>query len=182
LTPEGNGAEIIGQRLWQRFLLGGKGPELSLTEAAAAIGVSVSKATRLISEGKLLARRDPAGRYRVIPVLNVAMGEDDNLNARIWNELRTALGRIDEVTRERDALRRSLDDAEEAARAAQEEIGRLWPLLTQVRAVAKPKLPPDPAIDLDLDRPLKGNGHVRSVVIDAREAFKKRRTHWPLVG
>src|SRR5438874_1436431 len=60
LAPEQNGPEIIGPRLWQRFLLGGKGPELSLTEAAAAIGVSVSRASRLITEGKLLAQRDPA--------------------------------------------------------------------------------------------------------------------------
>jgi hypothetical protein len=179
LEPDAsNGPEIIAPRLWRRFLLGGKGPELSLAETAAAIGVSVSKAARLVHEGKLLAHKDPSGRYKVIPLLDIALGEGANFNARLWDELRSTLRKLEDIQRERDQLQSSLTEAQEAAVAAQQEVTRLWPLLAQVRAAAAkpPEAPKDPRSSV------KGQEHVRSVVIDAREAFRRRRSHWRLVG
>ncbi len=174
-SHESAGLDIVGPRLWARFVLGGEGPALTLAEAAAVLGVSVSTVRRLISDGRVFARREDSGAYRVIPIFVGAAAQPTDLNTRLMRELESVLVRTEKVQRERDELKVKLIESAEVAAAAQQEIATLWRRLArQDGAVYEERIEKFVAS--------AGSDKVRSVIIDAREVFKRRRHRFLLVG
>ncbi len=172
--------EVVAISLWKRLLLGGEGPELTLAEAAAALGVSVDTIRRRIRAGDILARRDVAGRYRVVPLLRQA--SDDEREAlyawaeevsRLEKELRETRERLDHAQSEQRVLSVELDEARDAEVKAQSELTDLWQRLNEGVLHVRP---------VDPDAPEHaGTDRVQNVIFDARSLFKRRR-RWPLVG
>ena len=175
--------EAVGIQLWRRLVLGGEGPFLTLAEAAAALGVSVETVRRRIRSGEVRARRDSAGRYRVVPAVTHAPDSSRETlyawaeeAARLQKELQEARMRLSEIRREKRAIEDELAEARASEAGAQGELAALWRRLNsgQLGLNGSPPVP-------DEGKAPAAN-RVQSVVYDARQLFKRRQRHWPLVG
>ncbi len=174
--------EVVGMALWRRLFLGGEGPELTLAEAAAALGVSEQTVRRRIKSGELVARRDASGRYRVVPLL---CGASDEAREALfaWADEVMRMEAALQETRERlkraealqTVLSTELDQAREAEAVAQAELSGLWQRIESGMLRHMTGRDGEEEDRLGMER-------VRNVVFDARALFKRRRHRWPLVG
>lgn len=155
--------------LWQRFVVGGIGPELTLAEAAAALGVSVQTARRLIRQGKLLAHKTPSGRFRVSPYLAPPPEPESNL-ADLWQELKRLSALLQETRNERDTLKVEIGALEarlEVALLAQSVPGQPT-LLTFARS--------------EVTALKSGHDVIQGMIVAARRKSKRRLWLWRLTA
>lgn len=119
---------------------GGCVPELTIPEAAAALGVSVDTIRRRIKAGELPARTDERGRYRVTvedapdwmmadAYRADATGIDAGEAERLRLELEHARELLDAERRHNETLRTQLEHAQHAQQRDAEERGELRRLL-----------------------------------------------------
>jgi excisionase family DNA binding protein len=172
--------EVVGIHMWRRFVLGGEGPELTLAEAAAALGVSVATVRKLIRRGRIVARRTQSGGYRIVPVAR--SGEKDLAPAaaitredlsRLWQELRESRARLVEVEAEREGLRLRIAELDQELAGARTQIGDVWQLLKDGSKSPEPEELPA-LLSAGVNQPGTAE-RVRGVIIDYRALFKRRR-------
>ena len=162
--------EILAISLWRRFVSGGQGPELTSTEAAVALGVSVETVRRLIHSGKLAAFRTPGGRYKILPFL--ATEDSDNGPRHLieaWEAAKQLGEKLQAIRRERDVL-----SGEVATLKA-----RLEELESDLNRVTRPTL-----LSMALDGqgpPSRQSNSVQQLIEEIRGRSRRKR-NWRIAG
>jgi excisionase family DNA binding protein len=158
----GRHPEAVAIPLWQRFVAGGAGPELTLAEAAAALGVSVQTVRRLIQQGKLQATRTASGRLRVSP----SLGQDQpgaHQLTDLWQELKRLSALLQATRAERDALSAEVE-ALQLRLAAANQAGKPATLLSFARS--------------ELPASVVGRAGIQGLIMAARKKSKRRLWLW----
>lgn len=170
--------EVIAVNLWRRFVLGGEGPELTLAEAAAALGQSEADVRDLITHGRIQARLTEEGEYRITPLARRggARGIDTRQEIedlkRLWEELREARVQLAQTQTDRDKLRFELDRAVADLEAARREMADLWQMLRSGPPTPQESVPS--ILSAAANDPDSAE-RVRDVVVDYRELLRRRR-------
>lgn len=125
--------------------------ELSISEAAAALGVSVDTIRRKIKRGEMQAEQDEHGKYMVKvkaadggPVAPPTVGGPAE-TARLRLELDQAERMIDELRHQREVLEAELQGARQAMQDAATERSELRRLLGNAQALQLSHALPPPA-------------------------------------
>jgi excisionase family DNA binding protein len=180
--------EVVGMNMWRRFVLGGEGPELTLAEAAAALGVSVATVRKLIRRGRLVAHMRPGSGFRVVPVTRGSEDADETPRPSVsdaqlqslWEEIKDSRLRLAGVESEREDLKARLLAAEDALLSAQRQLSDLWQLLKQENQRPS-RIDDEPALlSAGVDEPGTAE-RVQDVIFGYRSLFKTRR-RWPAIG
>lgn len=176
--------EVVGLNLWRRFILGGEGPELTLSEAAAALGLSEGAVRGLVEDGRIRARRGPGGDLRIVPVarsltghgIETAAGEEEI--RRLWDDLKAVRIQLAEATTERDEFRFRAARMAEEIKDLQRQLDELWQMLKDAKPSRQteqsPAEPPSRLLSAGANDPA-ARERVKDVVVDYRELFRRRR-------
>ena len=160
--------EVVAIPLWQRFVAGGAGPDLTLAEAAAALGVSVQTARRLIRQGKLQARKTSSGRYLVSPSLATAAAPQyaDNAISDLWQQLKRISAQLQETRGQRDALIAELEAMQSKLEVALQPDPRNPTLLSFARSEARAMI--------------GARDEIQALIVKARRKSRRRLWLWRL--
>jgi excisionase family DNA binding protein len=192
VEPEGAsqapGYEVMAVQLWRRVAPGSQEPDLSVSEAAAALGVSVETIRRRIRSGALQAKRDGGGKYRVALSLSddatrlaavTSAAETNDEIVRLKAELAETRAQLEAGRRHNETLMSELNAAMRAVGESQTELLQLWrqigagPIGAQIlgpRQIERAQLHGG------------GSDRIQAMILDARNRFRRRRYPWPLAG
>ena len=180
-----SGYEVLAVQLWRRVAPGSRQPDLTVAEAAAALGVSAETVRRRIRKGALSARKDARGEYRIVlalessPALLPSFGEAEAEISRLRRELAETRGQLEETRRHSEVLVVELNAAMRAVGESQSELLQLWrqlgagPIGSQI-FIQRPE--PEPH-----QRSI-GADRIQAMIFDARSRFRRRRHPWLLAG
>jgi len=169
--------------VWRRLTKDGVGPELTISEASAILGISADSVRRRITSGQIPAYRDLKGRLRITPRLADASDElgpaidqaSLHVVARMVDDLKSARSRIERMVQENETLRRELDSASQALEHSRDEVTSMWRILSTRKPAA-------PGIKVRAPGGGKGVEKIQGKITAARQLAKRHKWPWGMVG
>jgi excisionase family DNA binding protein len=169
--------EPVLMAVWRRMMVEGCGPEMSITEAAAVLGISVHSVRRRIAAGLIPSYRDGRGRVRIVPRLS---GPDDKAQGRettdrLMGELRNTRKQLKDTQRQKANLEKELSAKELQLAHSREDLAAMWRLLAARSTTDAPVTRKRGAARDDVTK-------IQSQISAVRSLARRRKWPWALVS
>ena len=168
------------------------GPQLTITEAAALLGSSVDNMRRRITAGTVRTFRDRRGRLRVDASVTYDVEEEDAGQedqdspalARLWEELKQARVRIEQMESENSRLQNELQATENALEYTKAEVANLWRAMTtrNVRQARIDYAPPPTMGESKVLDFAQERTRIQGKIADVRNLARRKKFPWVQTG
>jgi hypothetical protein len=176
----------------RRTVSEGGGSQLTLTEAAALLGSSVENVGRRIKAGTIRTFRDRRGRLRVNASVTYDVDDgdvvpeesDSEAVARLWEELKHARARIEEMEAENGRLQNELQATENALEYTKVEVANLWRAMTtrNVRQARIDYAPPAALSESNVLDFAQERTRIQGKIADVRSLARRKKFPWVQTG
>jgi excisionase family DNA binding protein len=177
LDDDARDLEPVLMAVWRRLLVDGCGPDLTVAEAAAVLGISVQSVRRRLAAGMLTSYRDEQGRVRIVPRVAGGAGGTipEETATRLIAELRDTKRQLRDAQRQKASLERELNGKEQALQHTQEDLAAMWRLMA---ARSSEERPASKRTQLNRDDVAKIQHQISAV----RSLARRRKWPWAIVA